>query len=86
MVVTVPAKFLGAEERTFTNDHGQQVDFFRVQLLDYPELNPITLSCSRECYGNGLPFDKLEDVNVVLTIQQRGQGGIRVQVQQISAA
>lgn len=86
MVVTVPAKFLSAEARSFQNEQGQSIDYYRVQFLDYPELNPITLACSRDCYDRGMPFDKLEDVNVVLTIEQRGTSGIRVQVQQISAA
>lgn len=86
MIVQVAAKYLNAEARQFTNDQGQQIDFYRVQVLDYPELNPMLLPLSRECYETGLPFDKLEDVVLTLSITARQNGNVRVQVQHIQAA
>lgn len=84
MQAIVNGRFLKAEERSFVNDKGENVAFYRVQFLD-EDCEPIELTCSREVFESREVFDKLAPVSILLTIRQmRNQIRVRVDGMQIA--
>lgn len=73
MFVSSPAKFLKVSENSFTNDSGQLVPYYRVNIIDN-DAEPCVLPCSRDVFESGGLFGYLSDVEVTLSITYRNNG------------
>lgn len=82
MFTQAECKYLNSEQREFTNDRGERIKFYRLNVLDMPELNPITLPCSESVYTRLQAQDpvKLSDMVLYLSVTQRGNA-VRVRVE-----
>lgn len=84
MIVEAQALFLNAESRSFTDDKGRKVDFYRLKALD-ADYDPIELPLSKDQYEAGLPFEKLENVVLHISITPARTGSPRVRVESVQA-
>lgn len=84
MQVTAPALYLNSEARSFKDDSGREVEFFRIKFLD-ADYEPMELGISREAFGNGLPFDKLDNIYLTINITPGRSNGVRCQVVNVQA-
>lgn len=86
MIVEAPAKYLNCENNSFTDQEtGRLVEYARIQVLDYPDYQPVTLSINKDVVGGGLPFDKLQDIILTITIVP-ARNGVRVRVENVRAS
>lgn len=85
MIAQVPAKFLNTEGGSFTDTAtGRLVEYARITVLDYPDMNALKLPLDMGLYNAGVPFDKLQDVVLTIDISQRNNN-VRLRVMNVQA-